>query len=311
MSDEHDHRDSELSHIYREGGWPEPRRQIDQAILAASRSAARRERSFARRWAPPFALAATVVLSFTVFMKVSEETPDTLLDPSTFQRRPAAPAEAPRSAERPEPAAAAKAAPAPKPRPAQQAAKPAESLAARKSAPAPKPAAAPAPTAPQPFVPAPKLAPVESATNATRPAPQPAPAVSVLKKEAPAAMRADRLEPRPEARSEGLRALEPATVREAARSAPAQAPSSPPATVGPLAQPPTPAAAGAASTASGASDAAAGIVIRRSTPERTPQTWIEDIRRLKGEGRTEEAGRELAEFRKRHPGYTLPEDLRP
>jgi len=79
----------------------------------------------------------------------------------------------------------------------------------------------------------------------------------------------------------------------------------------PLAQPPTPVAAGTASNASGASDAASEIVIRHSTPERTPQTWIEDIRRLKGEGRTEEAGRELAEFRKRYPEYTLPEDLQP
>jgi hypothetical protein len=42
---------------------------------------------------------------------------------------------------------------------------------------------------------------------------------------------------------------------------------------------------------------------------RTPEAWIEEIRRLKAQGREEEAATELAEFRKRHPDYSLPPDL--
>jgi hypothetical protein len=47
-----------------------------------------------------------------------------------------------------------------------------------------------------------------------------------------------------------------------------------------------------------------------SKPERTPQAWIEDIRKLMKEGKSEEAGGELAQFKKRYPDYVLPEDLR-
>ena len=44
-----------------------------------------------------------------------------------------------------------------------------------------------------------------------------------------------------------------------------------------------------------------------ATPE---QTWIEEIRELKRQGRIEEAARRLEAFRKAYPGYVLPEDLR-
>ena len=44
--------------------------------------------------------------------------------------------------------------------------------------------------------------------------------------------------------------------------------------------------------------------------ERSPQSWIDDIRKLLGEGKSEEAGREIAEFKKRYPDYDLPADLR-
>lgn len=40
------------------------------------------------------------------------------------------------------------------------------------------------------------------------------------------------------------------------------------------------------------------------------QTWLEEIRELKRQGREEEAVRHLVEFRKAYPGYVLPEDLR-
>jgi hypothetical protein len=44
--------------------------------------------------------------------------------------------------------------------------------------------------------------------------------------------------------------------------------------------------------------------------ERSPGTWLEDIRKLKAQGRTAEVERELAEFKRRYPDYRLPEDLR-
>jgi hypothetical protein len=42
---------------------------------------------------------------------------------------------------------------------------------------------------------------------------------------------------------------------------------------------------------------------------RTPEAWLEEIRRLKAQGRDAEAAAELAEFRKRHPDFALPPDL--
>ena len=44
--------------------------------------------------------------------------------------------------------------------------------------------------------------------------------------------------------------------------------------------------------------------------ERSPQSWLEDIRKLIKEGKSEEAGAQIAEFKKRYPDYALPEDLR-
>src|SRR6266496_4022769 len=44
--------------------------------------------------------------------------------------------------------------------------------------------------------------------------------------------------------------------------------------------------------------------------ERTPEKWLEDIRKLKTQGKTAEVERELAEFKKRYPDYRPPDDLR-
>ena len=43
-------RDQALSRLYREGAWPEPSRQIDQAILAASLTRRSRNRYRGPRW---------------------------------------------------------------------------------------------------------------------------------------------------------------------------------------------------------------------------------------------------------------------
>lgn len=43
---------------------------------------------------------------------------------------------------------------------------------------------------------------------------------------------------------------------------------------------------------------------------RTPEAWVEEIRRLRAAGLAEEADRALAELRKRYPDFALPADLR-
>lgn len=58
-----------------------------------------------------------------------------------------------------------------------------------------------------------------------------------------------------------------------------------------------------ASTAPAAREAAPA-----PNPER-PEQWVEKIRLLLREGRTDEARKSLEELRRRHPGFALPEDL--
>lgn len=66
----------------------------------------------------------------------------------------------------------------------------------------------------------------------------------------------------------------------------------------------------AASVSAGVVSATAGRVVAPEANRRTPEKWLEDIRRLRSQGKTADAERELSEFRKRYPDYALPEDLR-
>ncbi|HKW36516.1 MAG TPA: hypothetical protein VJO54_01760, partial [Burkholderiales bacterium] len=95
MNDSNGHRDHRLSSIYREGAWPEPGRQIDQAILAASRRAWREQHSYLKRWAPAFAIAATVLLTSSLVLKVYLAQPDSVSPsmPEAETRARQAPAE--------------------------------------------------------------------------------------------------------------------------------------------------------------------------------------------------------------------------
>lgn len=47
-----------------------------------------------------------------------------------------------------------------------------------------------------------------------------------------------------------------------------------------------------------------------AAPARTPEQWLEDIRRLKQQGKDKEAAAALADFRKAYPDFRLPDDLR-
>lgn len=317
MNDQTNHRDHVLSRIYREGAWPEPSRQIDQAILAASR----RERSFARRWAPSFAVAATVVLASTLALKVYREQPEVISpsppDAASRDKQPSAPEKATET-KAAETKPAAPAAP-----PVQPVATPqgfsstmdageAERLdriqreldLKRGAPPSESPVAGYA--AAQKSALAEKAAPaLKKEASASASAPASAPRAAASKPVTPFASTREPVAPQPqalEANRDRLQASPPA-----AQAAPLPAPT---------VAAPAPAPAAPASGASAISGSALGtttLMVNRAAPkasERSPQTWVEDIRKLMAAGRSEEAGQEIAEFKKRYPDYVLPEDLR-
>lgn len=66
----------------------------------------------------------------------------------------------------------------------------------------------------------------------------------------------------------------------------------------------------AAPEISAARPAAAPLAKSRADGTRTPELWLEQIRTLRNAGKSEEAERQLAEFRRAHPDYPLPEEFR-
>jgi len=311
MNDQPNHKDHVLSRIYREGAWPEPSRQIDQAILAASR----RERSFARRWAPSFAIAATVVLASTLALKVYREQPDVISPspPDTASRDkqpsvPEKPAETNAAETKPAAAVAPPAQPVATPKgfsstmdagEAERLDRIQRELDLRRS---PPPSESP--------VPGPAYAPAQKSAFAEKAAP-------ALKKEAPASAPAPAALPpraavgKPVAPFASTRESVPPQPQQALEQAPPPAPQAPPVS-SPTTAAPAPAAPAANATAiSGSALGGATLMVNRAkTSERSPQTWVEDIRKLMAAGRSEEAGQEIAELKKRYPDYVLPEDLR-
>ena len=82
---------------------------------------------------------------------------------------------------------------------------------------------------------------------------------------------------------------------------------------------PAPAAPPPAATASRADDAGAGLGVlggvaqapKSEADTRKPGTWLADIRKLRDQGRLEEARASLVEFRKKYPKWVIPTDLAP
>jgi len=68
-----DERDPKLQSAYRALGAEQPPPALDEAILAAARGTAR---PWTRRWAVPLSLAAVLVLSVTVTLRIQHEQPD-------------------------------------------------------------------------------------------------------------------------------------------------------------------------------------------------------------------------------------------
>jgi hypothetical protein len=100
--------------------------------------------------------------------------------------------------------------------------------------------------------------------------------------------------PAPAAATPPERAFE-ATATQPQKVQAAPAPASPAAAAG---------AAPAAAARSAMRDSAFSEAVRRS-----PQEWIEAIRKLKAQGRSEDVARELAAFRRAHPDFRVPDDL--
>lgn len=71
--------DEKISQRYRELGAEEPPRALDEAILAAATRSARSlhgsARPWSRRWVVPLSLAAVIVLSVTVTLRIQHERP--------------------------------------------------------------------------------------------------------------------------------------------------------------------------------------------------------------------------------------------
>lgn len=70
-------------------------------------------------------------------------------------------------------------------------------------------------------------------------------------------------------------------------------------------------AIGGAGGAAPAAPAAAGKLapMRQQAIQRSPEAWLEEIGRLKREGREKEAAEQLAEFRMAYPAYAVPETI--
>jgi hypothetical protein len=103
----------------------------------------------------------------------------------------------------------------------------------------------------------------------------------------------------------------PAAITQESSPAATASPTSPAAPAAPA-----PASVGAAAREARerfeATPAAAPPAAARSRAEgvRTPAVWLEEIRSLRRAGQTDEAERQLREFRRVHPDYPLPEEFR-
>jgi hypothetical protein len=233
-----------------------------------------------RRWALPVSVAAVVVLTMSLVVRVQLERPDL----ESAARMPAAP-----------PAAEKKAAP-------RDAKEEVDDLAKRNDRPqaeakAKPRAAAPATSAPAPVAaererrklqapaaPAPAAAPPARAFVPEPPAPKSAPAEAA----APLQLGAARaLQPSAASDVAGARAERPSTARaeSAGRAVPGAA----------------------LEDRTRASAAQAG---KTDAKNETPRDWLERIARLRREGHDKAADESLAEFRKRYPDYEIPKEMR-
>lgn len=294
-------RDETLSRLYREAATAEPPARLDAAILAAARaeavrSALRRPPSVWRRWrlAASFATVATLALALSLIVpremeRAEQALPMEAAEPRHEPRVPAA-AGSPTTVDKATqaeqaPPAAAPAASVPRPEP----------KAAKREA-APPPPGAPSPSAGERNI---------GARPSFGQQADPWPGAKKAQPESREAVGAA-APPMATPPPEPLHSLrEPASPPAPARALPAPAPAHE-------------AAKGvedesvSADTAGAAAPAVApkARLRNREQAPRSPEAWLEEIRRLRRAGQDEQAGKALAEFRRAYPAFALPEDLR-
>lgn len=301
---EPDPRDPRLDVAYRDAANDQPPAAIDERIRAAARRAVAAgpqsleararvdaQRSWVARWRVPVSIAATVLIAVTLSYMVQDEE----VRKARIDGVPTGPAPAQESSAAPPP-------PAP-------------------AAPGAKAQEAPAPAAPP--APAKRAAPAAdtAAASRTEPAAVPFPASPPAVRQAPAELEASASADRARENAALAKELEQRQaglerrVAEEARTTADQRLQSAPAPTAVPAPAPAPMAKPDPSRERALADRPAGRLEREAVSGRaeqkvrTPEEWLEDIRRLKTQGRTEDVAKELAEFRKRYPDYKLPADL--
>jgi hypothetical protein len=284
-------RDPRIDAAYRDAATDAPRAEIDDRIRAAAhravaagpqsleaRARADAQRSRVARWRVPVSIAATVVVAVTLaYMMEREDAQLARIDgvPSPAPATPPVVAQA----EPAKPAEVVRAQP-----PAATPPQPSPDL-ARRTAPTPSSNAAVEP----------RRADESERIVAPPPPPAPAPAAGALQAVPPAPGTSAPLAKEAERRSAEAQAF-PATPAPAMQSAPA----------------PQRETAGASARDRAFADRPDRMERQTAAAEqkvRTPEVWLEDLRRLKAQRRTDDFARELAEFRQRYPDYKLPADL--
>lgn len=269
---------SELSHLYRDVSQAEPPEHLDAAILAQAHRAvgARPGAPRKRRWVMPLSMVASVFVAVMIGLQL----PELLKEPAVRQMATQDRVDVPV----PDRAAAAK--PAPQ---------------ERKPAPAPitpaETSAAPAPAVPRGAVPVQRFAPEMKAEAKVAPAAAASVAAPVVPEKPVAAREGAGERPAFESESTRVAKRKKSDVRMEDTAGERFAPAAPAAAPAPMAEAisepvqaaPVPQAVGAASV--------------------SPEDWLTRIKRLKQEGRLDDAARELAGFRKRYPDYPVPREL--
>jgi hypothetical protein len=271
-------REPEVSARYAQLPREEPARGLDEAILAAARreAGARPAPLVApagrRRWYFPLAAAAVIVLAVSVTLQLERERPDVAGPP----------------APREEPSAAAP---------------PQGKRAVAEPELAPRPAAAPAREAERPLLPRPGAAqrgavigvePAKPALESRLFTPDPGPPAAQKPPAPPAAVAA------PVSPPSATPAERPQAAAEALVRAPAGAPA-------PRADEAVVGGRSRAAQAAGVMDLSAKRA--EEAAAETPERQLERIAELRRQGRHEEADKALAEFRRRHPDYRIPEAM--
>lgn len=293
MAEHDDPNDPRVSGAYQGLGKENPPQAIDAAILAASRRAVRARpqgtSARARRWAIPLSIAAVVVLTMSLALRVQLERPDleSALPVADDKDAPSAAAveskaEMRSSAKQNRPAdVGAKAKPTAKSAAALESAASVRGAGEREQS-APAVEAMRTPPARMEAPPAAKRAPAPAARGFVQ-AP-PAPASSPAEPAAAARLGA----------AGAPSAARPDAATGLARQAPAEADSN----------------AGRAASRMAVEDRVPPLAENAGKLDESPRAWLERIAKLRRDGRTKDADESLAAFRRRYPDYEIPKELR-